>query len=565
MADLTDQDEFESWLKNKSRDICLVVSARAALRAFPVFMEYFKAVTNGEIKTRPIVLSVIQAQALAYAAAKYPTKIPIIATESDQFAASTFLQNPNASDDAAEAAYSAFNYVSKVDNSSVAHVVFRSSASVANRAAVSADARLDAASIALSAMHVAAARDAEFINNGYSSNSLATEPLWLDERLDWVIRIWRQLETPLLDMNEDWDVWIRWYDAILDGRPTPGGEELDLYRVKLNSDDDWKRGPAHVNALIRAKETEIAGRGNLLGTTAEIDTAGTVIPIKSETFELEVPPQTTGALVFGSAGDGPIDVIKTAGASLILDTPDSRDSHSEVVRFVSIVIGLHEGESELPNNGNALACQEALLLRDSLGRSIKDVRPGLLIPRGEALRQRLSRNVAHDEMSDVAPLSNSMENAVSNVVSAYNVFVGLDPELSRRDDASFGPDAERNLISPDEGQELAKSARESGVITADAESAIGEEGKVAPSQPDPANRLSRRFSEGVKNFLRATVGKAIGWVKANPWKSTVGSAFATAKWVLANEQLLLKFFADHPAMLEILKSLIGYLKNLPLG
>ena len=47
---------------------------------------------------------------------------------------------------------------------------------------------------------------------------------------------------------------------MLDGRPTPGGEALDIFRVILNSQADWEKGPAHVNGLIAAKEREIAAR-----------------------------------------------------------------------------------------------------------------------------------------------------------------------------------------------------------------------------------------------------------------------------------------------------------------
>ncbi len=435
---------------------------------------------------------------------------------------------------------------------------------------------LDEENVSASAWHVsgtsAALSDVLYSVRESGSQSIMDRDLWPENQPVWLSKKWAKLIEKLDAANANWDVWTRWYICLLQGISTPGGEELDIYRARLDSDDDWEKGPAHVNALIKAKEEAIAARANFAGSasisfaaTGELSTA---IP---EITELEVPPQITGALVFGSAGDGPIDVIKADGASLILNTRDSRDSHSEVLRFTVILIGLHESGRESPNNGNALAYQEALLLRDSLGRSIKDVRPGLLIPRGEALRQRLSRNAAREDLTDVVPLSDSMESAVSNVVKAYNGFVGLDPELSRRDEASFGPDAERNLISPDEGQELAKSARESGVITVDAESAIGEEGKVAPSQPDPNNRLSRRFSEGTKNLFRAIIGRAAGfirWVKVNPGKSTLGvsgTAYFTAQWVLANEQWLLKFFADNPAMLNVLKQLFEFLKTLPLG
>jgi hypothetical protein len=260
MADLTDKDEFEKWLRNLPREIVLVISARAALRAFPVFMDDFKHVANGEIQTRPLVLSFIQALALTFAVARYPEKIWTLTTKSNQFAASTFAQHLDASGYAVEAAYSAYNYVRGQDVKDAVYAAFNSSAAIANHAATAVGASLDAANIASSAVHVAAARDAEYINNGYSPDALVNEPLWLEESLEWVTRLWRQVKISLDSMNEDWDVWTRWYDAILEGKPTPGGEELDIFRVRLNSEKDWRKSPAEVNQLIKQKETEIRSK-----------------------------------------------------------------------------------------------------------------------------------------------------------------------------------------------------------------------------------------------------------------------------------------------------------------
>lgn len=83
---------------------------------------------------------------------------------------------------------------------------------------------------------------------------MAFRATWLgSQKLDTVVARTSRPKT-------NWDVWIRWYDAVLDGRPTPGGEALDIFRVILNSQADWEKGPAHVNGLIAAKEREIAAR-----------------------------------------------------------------------------------------------------------------------------------------------------------------------------------------------------------------------------------------------------------------------------------------------------------------
>ena len=103
--------------------------------------------------------------------------------------------------------------------------------------------------------------DAEAFISGDSLAGVKSRALW-PKGQHWSLIYWANLCTALLSENQNWDVWTRWYDAVLAGNPTPGGEELDIYRVTLDGEDDWKKGPAHVNALIKAKEEEIARRGH---------------------------------------------------------------------------------------------------------------------------------------------------------------------------------------------------------------------------------------------------------------------------------------------------------------
>ena len=63
----------------------------------------------------------------------------------------------------------------------------------------------------------------------------------------------------LLTQDQSWQVWTDWYDDILRGADHPDSrpliEELEVARV-LIPDDDWDKGPAHVNALIAELEAE---------------------------------------------------------------------------------------------------------------------------------------------------------------------------------------------------------------------------------------------------------------------------------------------------------------------
>ena len=210
-------------------------------------------------------------------------------------------------------------------------------------------------------------------------------------------------------------------------------------------------------------------------------------------------------------------------------------------------------------------------MQEALGRQLNDIRPGLLIPRGEALRQILKRQNDSDRLSDLWPLSESMLAALGKLVAAYNAFVGMDRELSRRDNAVLGPDARRKLVSPEDAISAADSAASLGAATEQAAGAIREEAANAPAQPDSENRNSRRSSETAKNFARAVLGRAqalFRWVEQNRRKSLgVGavSLYAAAKWALANEAWLTTYFADNPAMIGAVNALLKFLKSLPLG
>ena len=142
--------------------------------------------------------------------------------------------------------------------------------------------------------------DLRYITNGFSSDSLAMLPIWPIGMPDKVRALWGSLRRELLEQDRNWDVWTRWYDAVLDGKPTPCGQELDIYRVTLDSEDDWKKGPAQVNALIRKKEEEIAGRTQRvvpfpdhLTTPEELAELASPQPHESEDGKLGVAPNVT--------------------------------------------------------------------------------------------------------------------------------------------------------------------------------------------------------------------------------------------------------------------------------
>ena len=600
---LNDLKQFEAWLKTQPREVCIAIAARVALRVVPLVA--FDLQTKGEILLSPsevsrnIALPVMRAVALTLAAVKYPAKIEVLIPFASSVANGSAIARaavvdavhspvlkPKDSafyDDATIAAARAaarwaMSHKDAVlyDRSAPAHFAAEATAASANASAdaVGADvapvvfsAAGRAVTFSIRAMELTGtnagatyASDAQVIVSGGTIQGLIGTPLWPQGTPEWALQNWRDLRRTLNAERQDWDVWTRWYDAVLEGRPTPGGEDLDIYRVTLDSEEDWKKGPAHVNALIKKKEEELAERKQ-----PNPDYSGAVVDGSAFDFG----EQNTIAISFGVTDSGIVDVLQGAGADRVSTGIDSIDGHAEVKRYAEILIANHEEGERDPNNGNAMAYDEARLLRQALGNDIANIRPGLLIPRGEALRQTLDRQRNRQDLSDIPPLSEKMLDALGKLVGAYNVFVLTDKELSRRDQALLGPDAKTKLVPPEDAVKVAESAVSLGVATPEAAKAIAEEAANSPETPDLENRNSRRLSATARNFGRALLGRVqsfVRWVRNNPIKSyaVLRVPYGAAQWALRNETWLLNYFADSPAMLSAVQSLTGFLKSIPL-
>ena len=100
----------------------------------------------------------------------------------------------------------------------------------------------------------AVARDVEYLESDANAAAqledtvagLARRKLWLGGTPVWVSRRWANFRDRLPE-EEGWQVWIGWYESRLAGRTLDAALEADL--VKIPS-DEWKQGPAHVNAII---------------------------------------------------------------------------------------------------------------------------------------------------------------------------------------------------------------------------------------------------------------------------------------------------------------------------
>jgi hypothetical protein len=228
----------EAWLKNQPRDVCGVIGARAALRLVPLialaareredakYLRYYGQLTA----------AVFRATALVRVAGKYPGRaneladlIAAATRAAGEFAAGLAIYNPNRTH--AEAIASGVCLAACVADG--AHAA--GAASDAARAFAQ-----EGGAIRRSIMS-----DARFIGRGGTAADLADRPLWPGAMPSWVGDLWASLCTSL-PKNENWDVWTRWYDDCLVGRPHD--EDFDLIFTTV-PEAIWE-DPAAANAWI---------------------------------------------------------------------------------------------------------------------------------------------------------------------------------------------------------------------------------------------------------------------------------------------------------------------------
>ena len=78
------------------------------------------------------------------------------------------------------------------------------------------------------------------------ATGLHVRPIWPKDSASQASRAWSDLKK-VLPADEDCWEWTRWYDDHFAGRPP--NQSLDFARVAI-PDDDWERGPKHVNGII---------------------------------------------------------------------------------------------------------------------------------------------------------------------------------------------------------------------------------------------------------------------------------------------------------------------------
>ncbi len=252
--DLGSPPNLRRWLNYQTREASVLVATRAALRALPA-LAFVEAIHD----RNTVLLPVFRAMAAPWTAGTWPSHREGVSKASARVA--------EAADKAANSADKVARAASRAGEAAEARSVARmtDAASAANTTAfVAGDRVVDRAVAAVSAAAEVAegdfeefefwsevSADAGAIERGLTVRELAGLPLWTGTTPDSSQFDWKTLKAALLATNDHWRAWTDWYDDRLAGnRGRPIIEQLELQRVLVPKDEDWKLGADVINPIL---------------------------------------------------------------------------------------------------------------------------------------------------------------------------------------------------------------------------------------------------------------------------------------------------------------------------
>ena len=275
---IENREELETWLEGKNPSWGRAISARAALRVLPLI----SSVSSEHSRDLDsLCLAVFHATHIAWASHKYSGGDILASANYADTEATTLADklDRNGDKSAAYAAYSAADAAYAVldgDFSSGAPAAAAEAAAEAIRLSGHAEVEFWKSVQADARFMKAELDELELQNNPrnlshiYASQRLMDEPLWYPSAHsgypDWVIRSFDQLVRNFQLKSSGFDLWFRWYSALLpsDARNKPRNffhKEIDL-AIAIQPEQWWKRSAVDVNNEIGALIEENSRKNN---------------------------------------------------------------------------------------------------------------------------------------------------------------------------------------------------------------------------------------------------------------------------------------------------------------
>ena len=364
-----------------------------------------------------------------------------------------------------------------------------------------------------------------------SASNMAKIPLWTNEvPQDWQSN-WRNMAERLHAIDANFHIWTEWFENRLEGKPFAfeilgdvlrREEKLIFFRL-IDADQIafWGKSPEVISAEVSSWLVEARAR---------------FAPPSPP--QVEIPPQNRNAISFRQDEDGRIAIDTSASVELLRTDADARDRHAEAVAEARAVLNRCRG-----NNAAARLTFRLENYLAAAGNAIGEVKPSLLVQRGERLRQELAAYAAPDTLLD--PIADDILVDLKGWQSAHNMMVGLDPTLMAMDTAMLGPDRKPALIPPDEFKQFARDAQANDLLAEGTEEVLIEAADLALAAPDPANRRSIWSAEIFRNLVLEAFGIAIN----KPAKTAI-LGFSAAKLML-DPLKAAKFLVEHREWLTL--------------
>lgn len=231
-------DQVKNWLERQQPEFAQLFATRAALRIIPCLPGRIKDGSPTRAEVGSLLLWSFRAASAAWAVASFPAqdeKLREVAAAAVVALETLVTFKTAGSEAAAEAARASSTNVSPAR----ARFVCATALSAAQRVGGGIG----------SSIYRAASLDADLLQNGMSATDLARSALWSDNMGSISARSdWRKLASELAGLDQNWAVWISWYDARLAG--SESDESLELKRGDI-PEELWGRGPKSVNAYLK--------------------------------------------------------------------------------------------------------------------------------------------------------------------------------------------------------------------------------------------------------------------------------------------------------------------------
>lgn len=358
-----------------------------------------------------------------------------------------------------------------------------------------------------------------------------------------------------LPKGSQWGFWRRWYASRKAGRPLEIRDSLASQAFEQSVATilpDWAQDPLDLNRRISIFYRDFRKKftsDQELDNKFELD--------NDKLVELQLSSQSIIGTQYKSAANDKIDIDQSSPR--LLSDQDAIDRHQEVKDSAEDICSLFERFGLGANAAEPLVIQCQRLL-EAVGESPSDIRPGLLLPRGERLRQMLASQKEADDFGSAPPLPSQFLQSLGVFVSAYNIFIALDPELARRDEARLDPDRPPHLVDKARALQAVAAATSLGIAT-EAVNANFVEVAENVSDLDHSGRSKRRFVETFRNFTRAALSKTYGAMKI-AWKEQKNiSNFSdiarkTTNWIIQHKEAVREAFRYDGTIWRIIEKLL---------